>query len=39
MRKVVERQGLRRGERIFLMSAGGNGCNKSRGPAGAGLRL
>jgi hypothetical protein len=30
MRKVVEWQGLRRGERIFLMSAAGNGRRKSQ---------
>jgi hypothetical protein len=31
MRKVVECQGLRRGERIFFMSAAGNGRNEWRG--------
>ena len=31
MRKVVEWQGLLRGEQIFLLSAGGNGRNKTRG--------
>jgi hypothetical protein len=30
MQKVVEWQGLRRGERIFVMSAVGNGGNKSQ---------
>jgi hypothetical protein len=30
MRKVVEWQGLRRGERIFVVSAGENGRNKLR---------
>jgi hypothetical protein len=30
MRKVVERQGLRRGERIFVLSAGGDSRYKSQ---------
>jgi hypothetical protein len=27
MQKVVERQGIRRGERVFILSAAGNGRN------------
>jgi hypothetical protein len=33
MRKVVEWQGLRRGERIFVVSAAGNAATNRAGPA------